>query len=597
MRRILFYILFVLSIHTLNAQHSIQIVNQNDEAIPFAIIKTNEDQKTYLSNNEGIINTVSNAKNIEVRALGYHSKLVKNSIDQISLDTIFPFPDATISVEKLIKKAIHKRIENKKNAGGIQFKFYSKGNLDVTNYPEKFLGYHIDQLEPNLKLDSLKQGNIFSSETLSKVYQNTPNKHKEIIQKSYLAGNNQGQNFVTALESDIDFYENIAYKNWGLISPLASNAVNYYKYTYKGSFIDELTYQKIHVIAVDPLRNVGATLKGTMYLTDETFEIYAIDAVVKGKNVNQGQVNEYHFQQLFSYNNLLDKWTKTLQTIHFKGKILVFSYNGSFINLWSHYKTFPEKKDFFSKEVITYDFVNDSINHFENNRPIFLTANQQERITRRNEEIIQKNTKAHQDSLDKKHNKFNLFKLVLGYKNRDSHRNATYKYNGLLSTFAFNPVQGFNVTTGVSYLKEKPINKTFYEIGGLVDYGTTENKPRFSGYYTQLFSPINKSKLTLAGGLVVHQFGEDFPIKKIVNSIGASYFGHNYAKYYQKDFVSAKYEQDLFNGLFTSFELEYANRKPLFNNTKNSPFVKKRIFSSNNPLNPEDFTNAGFEQN
>ena len=201
------------------------------------------------------------------------------------------------------------------------------------------------------------------------------------------------------------------------------------------------------------------------------------------------------------------------------------------------------------------------------------------------------------DSLTKNTFQFNLLQLIIGYKHQRPHKNETYKYNGLLSTFSFNAVQGFNVTTGLSYLKEKPQTHTFYEIGGLVNYGVAENKPRFSGYYTQLFNHKKHSKLTLSGGLTVHQFGEDFPIKNLINAISSSYFGKNFAKFYQKDYISIKYQQDVLNGLFGSVELEYAHRRPLFNHTKHSPFVKNKSFSSNNPIAPSDFENPGFEQN
>ncbi|MDN3709224.1 hypothetical protein QW060_19560 [Myroides ceti] len=56
--------------------------------------------------------------------------------------------------------------------------------------------------------------------------------------------------------------------------------------------------------------------------------------------------------------------------------------------------------------------------------------------------LAESSTRAYQDSLDKVHNKFNLFKLVQGYKYRNSYNNRTYKYNGLLS---FLPLMPFKV--------------------------------------------------------------------------------------------------------------------------------------------------------
>src|SRR5690554_1324846 len=579
------------------SQDTLLIKDQNQNPIAFAAVET-ENGTVLLTNKDGIVLLPEDTHTIKATAIGYQTKEtpVGNKDIPIVLDTLVYTTPSQINLRKLIKKAINRRSENMKKAQGIHYNFYAKGSMEVTNYPKKFLGYTIDQLDPNLTLDSLKQENIFYSETISSVYQSYPNKHKETVKKHYAGGNSRKQNFLTALESDINFYQNIAYDEWNLISPLASNALSYYNYEYTGSFTDPFTKQKIHALKVIPLRKVDPTMSGTLYLVDKTFEIYAVEASIKGGNVAQGQVEEYHLKQQFSYNNNLNQWQKTIQTIAFQGKILFFSYAAEFVSIHSDYDLFEEGKDFFSNKVISYEHVKDSLPYFQEKLPLYSTKNQQEFIAK-NERMIESSTQSYQDSLDRAHNKFNLFKLIIGYKNRNSNKNETYKYNGLLSTFAFNPVQGFNVTTGLSYLKEKPSRETFYEIGGLVNYGIAENKPRFSGYYTQLFDRSNRSRLHLSGGLTVHQFGEDFPVTKLINSIAASYFGRNFAKFYQKDFIALQYEQDVFNGLFGSVMLEYANRKPLFNNTLHSPFVKKRLFSSNNPLHPADFENPGFEQN
>lgn len=227
------------------------------------------------------------------------------------------------------------------------------------------------------------------------------------------------------------------------------------------------------------------------------------------------------------------------------------------------------------------------------------TKNEEMSLELANDTLIMPSTTGDLNTNDtiKNENRFSLIQLIIGYKHQRPHKNETYKYNGLLSTFAFNAVQGFNVTTGLSYLKENPTDSTYYEVGGLVNYGIAENKPRFSGYFSQLINSEKKSKITISGGLTVHQFGEDFPIKKIINSLASSYFGKNYAKFYQKDFISIHYQQRFNENLFGEIELEYANRRTLFNHTVRSPFVKKRIFTSNNPIDPTNFEQAGFESN
>src|SRR5690554_3263665 len=108
------------------------------------------------------------------------------------------------------------------------------------------------------------------------------------------------------------------------------------------------------------------------------------------------------------------------------------------------------------------------------------TKNEEMSLELANDTLIMPSTTGDLNTNDtiKNENRFSLIQLIIGYKHQRPHKNETYKYNGLLSTFAFNAVQGFNVTTGLSYLKERPADSTYYEVGGLVNYGIAENKPR-----------------------------------------------------------------------------------------------------------------------
>ena len=71
----------------------------------------------------------------------------------------------------------------------------------------------------------------------------------------------------------------------------------------------------------------------------------------------------------------------------------------------------------------------------------------------------------------------------------------------------------------------------------------------------------------------------------------------NFLKIYEKSFGRIAYSEEIKNGIYFSSSLEYANRKPLFNTT-NYSFAKQDVngFTSNNPLDPTDFTNAAFTE-
>ena len=65
-------------------------------------------------------------------------------------------------------------------------------------------------------------------------------------------------------------------------------------------------------------------------------------------------------------------------------------------------------------------------------------------------------------------------------------------------------------------------------------------------------------------------------------------------KLYNQEFAQIIYSQDVANGFNVNGKLEFQQRKPLFNATDFSIIKSNDLYSSNNPLNPADFLNAGF---
>ena len=604
---------FVTSI--LHAQVSGKVLDSHGTPISFASISVLDSSMATVADEAGVFYLPippDVSHKIFIHQTGYNPKVIQLDAGSTNLDVELSEVTlidkeryatdqaATNLATDIMRKAIASKSTHNNSIEKYTLDYYARGSIQGVAHPKKVLGYRIEQLDPSLKVDSLRNKYMYLSETMSEVHIESPHKVKEIVTANTSTGSQNGIGFDTYWSSNFNFYQDIALKDWKLVSPLSTYGFAYYTYKVEEIFYDEWSEKNIYKIEVTPRRPNAPVIEGSIYLVDETWEIFAIDAHVNGKNVELPKVNELQIRQHFLYNKKDQTWVKNHQFIDFNGSILVFKYKGNYIY---NYQNITPKNTFskntFSDEVITFTpHSRDKDSTFWNSqRPIPLSSIEQEdrRVNDAYEKI--KNTRVYQDSIDRIHNKFNLFKLIQGYKYRISHKNATYTYNGLLSTFAFNPVQGFNVTTGLWYTKNHPTKERYYSFGGLVNYGIAENKPRISGFYTHLFNKVDYAKLQITGGSTVHQFGEDFPIKKIINSIAASWFGENFAKYYQKDFLRAQYEQEWFNGFWGKIDFEYANRLPLFNHTERSPFIKDKLFSSNNPLNPNDFTSAGFEQN
>ncbi|MCP1995628.1 DUF5686 and carboxypeptidase regulatory-like domain-containing protein [Flavobacterium sp. HSC-61S13] len=547
------------------------------------------------------------------QALGYQSKSAKikitKEIQKLNIQLLTEtteIPDVLTRSKKPINPAvaiIKMASKNRELNGSIMkqhtLDFYSKGYIRLDTNKDTFLGQKLKDIDPQLFSDSLKRNLIYLSETVSKISVQKPSKMKEEITASKVSGNNKGFSFNSGIAVHFDFYKSEANSLIRLISPLAPIAPSYYNFVLEGSFKDANDHI-IYKISATPKRSSEPVIDGHIYIVDKSWAIYAVDAKISGSSINYPMVDSFELQQNFIYNDSSNSWSKNNQSLFFKGKILVFDFSSKFNYVYSNYHavdTFP--KNTFNQELILFDKESNKRDnaYWESIRPIPLTMDEKYNYEYKESLLENKSTKVYLDSTDQLSNRFTLLKLIKGYEHKNSFKGTKWSYRGLLSTFAFNAVQGFNVTTGVAYITEaSDTEKT--EAGILLNYGIAENKPRFSAYVSHLFNKVNFNKFNLSGGMTVEQFGQDkAPIKNLINSIGSSWFGENFARFYQKDYIKFEYEQYAFTGIKINTSLEYANRIPLFNSMLRSPFIKDKYFESNNPMDGSDFIDPGFEQN
>ncbi len=141
------------------------------------------------------------------------------------------------------------------------------------------LGQKIGDLDG--AVDSTGTGIIYLSETVSKIIFEKPDNLKERSIASKVSGDNKGFSYNTARSTIYDFYNNTLNFNSKMISPIADNAFNYYKYKLEGTFQDEnnLMINKIKVIAK---RDAEPVFEGYIYIVEDSWAIYAVDLDIKG---------------------------------------------------------------------------------------------------------------------------------------------------------------------------------------------------------------------------------------------------------------------------------------------------------------------------
>jgi hypothetical protein len=501
----------------------------------------------------------------------------------------------------IIRSAIASKKENSDKTARYTADFYSRGIFKVKDLPKKIMGIKVefDDKTMGSTIDSTGSGIIYLSETVSKIAFEKPNNLKERIIASKISGNDKGFSYNTAKTASYDFYKNTIDFNNNLISPIANNAFNYYKFKLEGTFFDE-NNQQICKIKVIPKRDKEPVFEGYIYIVDDSWVIYAVDLDIKGYRMKNEFVDTMTLKQNFSYNSKNKIWAKNSQSLTFNAGIFGIKFSGKFNYVFSNYE-FPNafEKKTFSNEILSFEEnanKKDSV-YWNKNRPIPLTVEENTDYIKKDSIYTVVNSKTYLDSIDKKNNKFKIIAIVTGYNYKNSAKKTNFNYVGLLDlgSLSFNTVQGYSLSSGFNFRKRNEENGKNTTINTEVNYGFSDTRLRISGYYSHRFNNQNYAYLNLSGGTKVNQFNENRPISPLINTVSSLFFKNNFMKLYNLEFAQINYGRDVANGLNLSGKIAYEQRKPLLNTTDFAVVKSTDFYSSNNPLNPNDFLSSGFE--
>ncbi|AWI27096.1 DUF5686 and carboxypeptidase regulatory-like domain-containing protein [Flavobacterium pallidum] len=533
--------------------------------------------------------------------LGFKTKKVTVNIDK------FPFiQNAVLSEEnlslsevvintkdnpadRLIKKAIAAKKENSSKTARYTADFYSRGIFKLKDMPKKIFGEEVGDMDG--MLDSTGTGILYLSETVSKITFEKPDNLKERIIASKISGNDNGFSYNTAGATVYDFYDNTLKFGINVISPIADNAFNYYKYKLEGNFTDE-NNNIISKVRVIPRRDSEPVFDGFIYIVEDSWAIYAVDVDIKGYRIKQEFLDTMKLVQNFGYNQNNKIWSKNTQSLEFTAGIFGIKFNGKFSYVYTNY----DFKDAFAKKTFTNEIVSfeDNSNkkddtYWNSNRQIPLSDEESKDYVKKDSIYKVRNSKTYLDSIDKKNNRFRFLSPITGYRYANSYEKRSFNYQGLLNlgSLSFNTVQGWNIGSGFSYRNWKDEEKGRYTSANAVfNYGFAEDRLRVKGDYYHRFNNQNYAFVAVSGGSTVSQYNPEEPIGKLVNLISTLFFKDNYMKLYNKEYAGITYGRDIANGLNLAGRIEYQQRKALVNNTDYTVLKNDDLYTSNNPLDP-----------
>jgi hypothetical protein len=597
---------------TLSAQIVGTVTDTQGEPLPYVNIYLENTYKGTTSNEEGTYTldlTKPGEYHLIFQFLGYQTVKESITVEGFPFQLNVKLATTTVSLQevvidatedpayRIIRETIQRRKENAERISAFTANFYSRGIWRVDSIPKKIMGQEVGDFDG--ALDSTRTGIIYLSESISEIAYRRPDDFKERIIASKVSGNDNGFSFNSAQDANFSFYENSIDLNASIVSPIANSALSYYRYKLDGIFYEGS--KLINKIIVTPRRPKDRVWEGVIYIVEDDWQFYGAELKTNGEAIQVPFVKELIFKQNFTFDSEENAWIKISQTIDFSFGFFGFNGDGRFIANYSDYNFKPEfqRKDF-SNEVLFFEPLankKDSL-FWEQIRPVPLTSEEVNDYLRKDSIQELRKSKVYLDSVDAERNKIGLLDPLFGYSYQNNYNKWSLNYRAPLPGVNFNTVQGWNGGAGFNFFKWYDDNRTKWISVNLdATYGAADDRLRFTGGITKNFNRLNRLRLSLFGGSTVNQFNLGQPISPLINSVSTLFFERNYLKAYELNFIRASYSQELFNGLRIFTNVGYENRKPLFNNTNQVILPNDDVeYTSNNPLDPADFTNAAIEE-
>ncbi|MEL6390575.1 MAG: DUF5686 and carboxypeptidase regulatory-like domain-containing protein [Bacteroidota bacterium] len=503
------------------------------------------------------------------------------------LNEIVIAADAEDPAYRVIREAIKKRTYYRDLIDTYTCKVYVKGNTKLTDAPEKIFGQDVGDLEG--ALDSNRQGIIYLSESISDLYVQRSDV-KEVITSSKISGDDGGYSWNSARDMGFSFYENNIDLQRQMVSPIANNALSYYRYELVGTYYDNEN-RLINKIKVIPKRKSDPTFFGTVYIVEDLWNLQSTDLAATGQSLQVYLIDTLHFRQVNVPLKEPDVWGSFNNTIEFSAGMFGFDVKGVFSAVYSDYDLEPTIPDgFFNRVVLeVLDDSNERDTAFWNEiRPIPLTSEESVDYIKKDSIQLARKDPIYMDSMDRVDNKFGLGDVLSSYSYRKRSKQLYAQLSSPLNHISFNSVQGWNSAVEFNFQRYANDRETHGVYGGAkVEYGFSEQRARADGFLRIDPSGKTWNYWDIRGGSRIRQFDPD-AIELSSNMFYSLFLKDNFALFYDETFVQVAHLFEPTPGIFMRGEVSYSDRSPLSNTTNYSFFKRDEDYESNDPLFPNN---------
>jgi hypothetical protein len=602
-KRFIFLALGMYFSQLLLAQLSGTVSDEQGQLLPFASVYELGGKSGATTNEKGQyqLNLSAGAHTIVFQFIGYRKETkeiivvagkpqmmhIRLTPNELLLSEVTIRANAEDPAYAIMREAIARRKQYRNAFSNYDNRAYVKGLHKLKDAPTKIMGRKIGDMGG--MLDSSRQGVIYLSESVSRLYFAEGGKVKEVMESSKVSGDDNGFSFNRAAYTVFSLFDETTDLFRPILSPLADNAFQYYKFKLIGTYRDEKG-NSIARIELLPKRSSDPVYHGYIEVMESEFCLTGIDIYLTGKNIQQPLLDTLHIKQSMAQVQAPNTYAPMNQVFEFGFKIIGFKYQGLFTTVFSDYimnakrpAGFWDKEEFKIEQTATLqsDTVWDAL------RPIPLTPEEVRDYTKKDSIQVVRNSPAYLDSMDRRRNRFRFGDIFFGYDWQNTRKHTRFQYNSPISSVQYNTVQGWASKIGFSYQKAKDAAQTrYYELMPTVSYGFGDKKWRGGIQFEKRFESIHYTSLSLKVGRELNQINTTNPISPLANTLVTLIYDRNYLKIYEQDMALLQFKRRMSSLLHLAASISYAKRNALTNFSDQFIYPNTDIESSNNPAMP-----------
>ena len=547
----------------------------------------------------------------------------------------------------IIQQAQQWRAYHKREVAAYRARIYIKSLGRINDTPAKILG--LFKLSPDIK-----KGIFYLSESLSDFSFTQPNIVKERMISSRVSGDSRGLSFNRASAGrNLTFYENLvkpAFSERGFVSPIAANAMLFYKYELVGS--SKQGSEVVHKIRVLPRRRTDPVFSGFIYIVDGSWRIHSVDFSLD-KDAQIDYVDDLHLSQQYApapgnpnvWLIQSQQARANLSGLGFKGSVYITAVLSNYANVVPTYPTPPvaatapplvaegkaeapsgqetaaqirkrkpnlrglsaqvrkqvkrAERDSLHNDPFAQmprgqvQLIEKGVNerdsaYWDAIRPVPLTAEEKTDYHLKDSTEIIRRSRPYQDSVDRKRNKFEPISLVMGgYSRVNTFRKRSVSVEPLTRILQYNTVEGVVLNAQTTF-SQRTEDQRFFTLTPTLRYGFSSQEVNPSLRATWQLDPAKRRRISLIAGRTIENFDKNSQLTPLINTVYTLFNNRNYAKLYRRDGVELTYLTEPVNGLMMYANASYFDRHELYNTTDRLLHdVPGRAFTSNRPVGDE----------